>query len=241
MSDGSVRHGTLAEAAAETGACIPVEKSAHYLKFYEELLGSKRDAPLRIVELGIHRGGSTILFARYFYAARILSVDIRKPPRALYKWLRKNAADNRVSIAIGSQDDPRFLRAAIEAHFGAGPVDVVFDDASHVYGPTQASYETLFYERLRPGGWYCIEDWGCGYWPAWADGHPDGRHGLPRFVKERIDEVAMSDRTKEYHGARALPVGREQASPIARLLIVPGIVAIKKAPGARSQEDRRVS
>ena len=38
------------------------------------------------------------------------------------------------------------------------PLDLVIDDASHLYGPTMASFEVLF-PRLRPGGLYVIEDW----------------------------------------------------------------------------------
>lgn len=217
------------DAARETGATIPVEKSEHYLKFYEELLGARCNEPLNIVEIGIHHGGSTILLAHYFQHARILSIDIKRPPRALYKWLRKNHHDQRVAIAVGSQDDRPFMECAVQSHFADAPIDLVIDDASHLFAPTTASYEFLFFERLRGGGWYIVEDWGCGYWPKWPDGDPDGRHGLARFVKERVDELALFDRTKLFQGQRAMPVEEAQPSPISRLITLPGILAIKKA------------
>lgn len=227
----AARKHTLIDAARETGASIPAEKSGHYLKFYEELLGAKRNEPLNVVEIGIHHGGSTILLAHYFQRARILSIDIKRPPRALYKWLRKNHHEQRVAIAVGSQDDRPFMMSAVQDHFGDTPIDLVFDDASHLYAPTCASYDFLFAEKLRGGGWYFVEDWGCGYWPKWPDGDPDGRHGLVRFVKERVDELALFDRSKLYQGQRAMSVEDEQFSPVSRVLVVPGIVAVKKARG----------
>ena len=220
---------TIMDAACETAAFIPVEKSEHYLKFYEELLGARRDDALNIVELGIHHGGSTILLAHYFQRARILSIDITRPPRNLYRWLSKNHHDQRVAIGVGSQGDREFLRKAVQQHFGEDQLDVVIDDASHLYAETVVSYEYLFSERLCAGGWYFVEDWGCGYWPKWADGDPDGCHGLVRFVKERIDEEALFDRSKEYHGQRAMQVAKELSSPIARIVLVPGILAMKRA------------
>jgi hypothetical protein len=46
-------------------------------------------------------------------------------------------------------------------------VDLVIDDASHLYPFTKGSFETLF-PRLRPGGLYIIEDWSWDCWPGLA-------------------------------------------------------------------------
>jgi hypothetical protein len=46
----------------------------------------------------------------------------------------------------------------VDDHLAGRPLDLVVDDASHLVGPTRASFNTLF-PRLRPGGFYIIEDW----------------------------------------------------------------------------------
>jgi hypothetical protein len=43
-------------------------------------------------------------------------------------------------------------------------LDLVIDDASHLYEPTRASFECLF-PLLPPGGLYIIEDWAWAHWP----------------------------------------------------------------------------
>jgi hypothetical protein len=50
------------------------------------------------------------------------------------------------------------------AHEFSAPLDLVIDDASHIYGPTKASFQALF-PLLRPGGLYLIEDWAWAHWP----------------------------------------------------------------------------
>ena len=83
--------------------------------------------------------------------------------------------------------------------------------------------------HLRPGGLYIIEDWGCGYWPAWPDGQPDGTAGLPRLVKELVDLVALEDRTREWQGVRALDVTQQQRSPIEHAILTKGIAAFVRS------------
>jgi hypothetical protein len=46
----------------------------------------------------------------------------------------------------------------VDDHLAGRPLDLVVDDASHLVGPTRASLNTLL-PRLRPGGFYIIEDW----------------------------------------------------------------------------------
>lgn len=224
----SASNSRLFELAERLKPIIPVEKSAYYLSFYEEHFGARRAEPLNIVELGILNGGSTILFASYFPNARMLSIDINEPPPALRKWLSENDREGRVSVKIGSQSDKEFLHQSMKEAFNGEPVDLVIDDASHMYSHTRVSYEVIFPQYLKSGGWYLIEDWGCGYWPKWVDGNPDGQHGLPLLVKELVDELAIFDRTRLFQGARSLPVETEQASPFERMIIVPGLCGLLK-------------
>jgi len=121
---------SLATLAQETGADIPAEKSGHYLKFYEDFFADRRLDALNIVEIGILNGGSTLMFAKYFPNARMVSIDINRPPNALYVCLKRDQLEDRIAVAIGSQDDEAFLEEALQNHFGGAPIDLVIDDAS---------------------------------------------------------------------------------------------------------------
>ncbi len=56
------------------------------------------------------------------------------------------------------QSDRAALSAICRDEFGGAPLDMVIDDASHLLGPTRASFDALF-PLVRPGGRYLIEDW----------------------------------------------------------------------------------
>ncbi len=71
--------------------------------------------------------------------------------------------------AVDQQDSAR-LREIWQTEFRA-PLDLVIDDASHLYGPTKTSFETLF-PLLRPGGLYIIEDWAWGHWKEFLAPEP---------------------------------------------------------------------
>jgi len=219
----------LASLAGETRTVADTDKSDRFLAFYEELFAPLRDRPLRILEVGVRDGGSLLLLARYFERARLLGVDIRPPTEAFQAHLQETGLDERVSVRLGSQDDRSFLTNAIRECLGGDTVDLVIDDASHLYRPTRATFEHVFTNHLRSGGLYLLEDWGCGYWPKWRDGHPGGRRGLPRLVKEMVDEVAREDRTKLFKGRRALRADDVEPSSIARMTLVSGIVALERA------------
>jgi hypothetical protein len=86
-------------------------------------------------------------------------------------------------------------------------------------------------QYVRQGGFYTIEDWGAGYFPTSQDGHPDGRHGLARLVKELLDEVAVPDRTMQWKGERSLDVDRDYAAPIDKAVITNGVAAFFRGEG----------
>ena len=73
-----------------------------------------------------------------------------------------------------------------------GPLDLVIDDASHFYGPTLASFETLF-PLLTPGGLYIIEDWAWGHWPGFiVPDHPWAGTPLTQLVVKIIEAAGTS-------------------------------------------------
>jgi predicted O-methyltransferase YrrM len=120
-----------------------------------------------MVELGIRRGGSAVLFALLLQPERIISLDICERVKPLDRFRRKDPRGACITALYEtSQDDEQALADAL-ARETSGPLDLVIDDASHAYDLTRRSFEILF-PRLRPGCCYVIEDW------SWA--HMRGFH-----------------------------------------------------------------
>lgn len=221
--------GKLEELTKNVSDSIDIFKEPYYFEFYEGLFGSICDLPLNILEVGLYKGGSLLLLSQYFKNARLLSIDINQPDPILYDEIQRLNLQQRIMIQFGSQADPDFLDRAITQCFEGEGLDLVIDDASHFYQETKATYTHVFHRHLRSGGLYVIEDWGAGYWPKWPDGNPDGTQGLPRLIKELIDEIALEDRTVLYGGVRALPVDKTLESAIARMIVGKSIAALIKA------------
>ncbi len=126
----------------------------HYLRIIDEI------APKRALELGIFRGGSVAFLATALRATRFTAVELRaKRVDALDEYLREHHLEDVVRLHYGTdQADVERLRQIVDDDFGSTALDLVIDDASHLYEPTVTSFETLF-PRVRPGGYYMIEDW----------------------------------------------------------------------------------
>jgi hypothetical protein len=95
-----------------------------------------------------------------FPRATVIGVDADPPDLDLGR---------RVHIIRGDQTDAALMQRVRETHAPEG-FDVIVDDASHFGITTARSLQVLYSEHLRPGGLYCIEDWGTGYMPDWYDG-----------------------------------------------------------------------
>jgi hypothetical protein len=116
-----------------------------YLRHYEELFEEFRHEPIKVVEIGVAGGRSLRMWKWYFTQAQLIGVDILPGCRG--------HAQERVSIEIGSQDDP----ALLDRLCAGGAPTIVIDDGSHTTQHRVATFEYLF-PRLAPGGIYVIED-----------------------------------------------------------------------------------
>lgn len=124
-----------------------------------------RVAPQRMVEIGIFQGGSAIYWAERYALRKLSAFDLAPDAPALVRYLERHGLTDRVRTHFAvSQDDGAALRRAVAADFGDDLIDVVIDDASHLYDETCASLATLL-PFVRPGGAYVIEDWA---WPPMA-------------------------------------------------------------------------
>lgn len=125
-----------------------------YLDRTEDLRGS------RIFEAGIYRGGSTAFLSALLDPEKLVAIDLSEPRNEwLDRWLTAQDRTDRVHLHHGvDQSDRPTLERILDDEFGDAPLDLVIDDASHLLGPTLATFNVLF-PRLREGGLYIIEDW----------------------------------------------------------------------------------
>ena len=145
----------------------PFIKWWHYFDAYDRELAAvaqasrngEGDKPIRILEIGVWRGGSLSLWRNYFGdEAVIFGIDI-DPESAT--WGTEQA-----EVRVGSQVDSAFLLRVIAE---MGGLDIVIDDGSH---QSKHVIETLkiLWPHLSDHGIYIVEDLHTSYWPAWGGG-----------------------------------------------------------------------
>jgi predicted O-methyltransferase YrrM len=133
-----------------------VFKPNHLAQRYADLIEEIR--PENVFELGIFNGGSTVLLSTLTEAKKLVAVDISpQATPAFARWAELHAERVTVGFGVDQADQPT-LRKLVADEFGDELLDLVVDDASHLLGPSRASFDVLF-PRLRPGGLYVIEDW----------------------------------------------------------------------------------
>lgn len=152
-------------------------KWVHYFSIYDQLLTPYVGTDVKMLEIGVFKGGSLGLWRKFFGdKATIFGIDIN-PDCAAFDG-------EYASVRIGSQDDPDFLRKVVEE---MGGVDVVLDDGSHLPNHQRASFDILF-PLLSEGGLYMIEDMCTAYWPPY-DGGPKVPGTAVEFLKDKVDEM----------------------------------------------------
>lgn len=136
-------------------------RHTHYLKNYEQHFENLIDKDIRLLELGIYKGGSLLLWRDYFEKGLVVGLDL--------KAIQLDDPTGRIRTYCGKQQDTALLdRIAQET--APGGFDVIIDDCSHIGELTRISFWHLFDKHLKPGGLYVIEDWSTGYWDSWFDG-----------------------------------------------------------------------
>ena len=150
----------------------------NYLQKYEFFLRDWKEKPLRLLELGVFKGGSERMWKRFFPQAQVYGVDIDENCRAY--------EEERIKIRIGdlSQDDMLESLKEIRPH-------IIVDDASHFWSHQIKALFTLF-PALPSGGVYILEDMETSFHPlVFSSDYCDAP--LDAYtVAERITRVAAS-------------------------------------------------
>ncbi len=214
------KEGTLAKFGENESAMKPEV----YLRRYEEQFASLADEAVVLLELGVHRGGSLILWRDFFPRGTIVGLDALP--------VEVPDSSGRIHIYQGLQDDVAVLDRIASERAPAG-FDIIIDDCSHVAELSRASFTHLFDHHLKPGGIYVIEDWGTGYWDHWPDGRNyDGDNhlaGMAGFVKELVDVCALGEFVKPHMKPFEGKKGLCCVSTFDRMILTWGQVFVFKA------------
>jgi cephalosporin hydroxylase len=151
--------------------------------------------PSRLLELGTFDGGSVAFWNELLRPRKHVAVDIKERSDSPYfhHYLESRELVEQIKTFWGTdQADKERLRSLVAAEFD-GHLDMVIDDASHLYGPTRASFEALF-PLCVPNGLYIIEDWAWDHWAEFSSpDHPwAGEERLTRLVIELIEAAGTS-------------------------------------------------
>lgn len=156
--------------------------TAHqYVDLYEQLLAPHRREYTRVLEIGIYKGASLLMWREFFPNAEVFGLDIE----------HVDVPGPRITTLQGDQSAAETL----ERLRALGPFDLIVDDGSHKAEHILATFAGL-YDSVKPGGWYVIEDMQTAYiakgYSGGPPGHPDTAATLVKTLVDAVnrDEIA---------------------------------------------------
>lgn len=185
-----------------------LNKWHHYIPIYDKHLKKFRNTNVKILEIGVSKGGSLKMWREYFGGQAIIyGIDIDAScieQDGQYGFVR-----------IGDQKDKKFLDRVISE---IGDVDIVIDDGSHHMSDIRNSFEHLF-PKINFGGIYIVEDLHTSFWRSSGGGFRSKRNFL-RYITRYI--MAM------HHSYHQLAKKSSLISNIDSLHIYDSIVVFEK-------------
>ena len=129
-----------------------------YTKIYEEIFKDSKDSNINYLEVGVFQGRKLATFSDYFPNGKIYGVDLSVKEFELMKStlieMGAFSNNNLMSVLPGDSTDISTWDQKINDY----PMfDIILDDGLH---RPDAQHKTLinFWNKLKPGGIYIIED-----------------------------------------------------------------------------------
>ena len=141
------------------------DKVTHgYTWVYDKYFSSMKDKELTLLEIGIHKGSSLLMWSRYFNNGKIYGIDDCSGGRMELQNRFPNPTSQNDLMALSAMGfNVRSLsqsnRQGLVDAFKDVEFDIIVDDGSHFQEDQQISLGVLF-RFLKPGGHYIIEDTG---------------------------------------------------------------------------------
>lgn len=117
-----------------------------------------------VLEIGMWDGGSAVFWHEILKPKKLIGIDLLKNRKGeAFEAYKKNHAATFFDHWEVDQTDRSALTSILAGHLKDEPLDLVFDDASHRYHQSLASFNIVF-PYVKKGGYYIIEDWAWGHW-----------------------------------------------------------------------------
>lgn len=136
-------------------------KWSAYLSQYDRIFSSKRNLPIKLLEIGVQNGGSLEIFSEYFFnAQKIIGIDINPNCRNL------KFNNSVISVIVGDVNSNSIKSTLLSSSDG---FDFIIDDGSHISGDIIKSF-CFYFKNLNEDGIYIVEDLHCSYWKEFNGG-----------------------------------------------------------------------
>jgi hypothetical protein len=130
----------------QLGRKCSTDKFFHgFTNVYDSFLSSLRNTNVQLLEIGIYQGGSLKMWARYFEKGTIYGIDNE------CQYAIPEFNDKRIKTFLMDQLNLQQLSTLPE-------FNVIIDDGGHFMNQQQISFNYLFNNKLKPNGYYIIED-----------------------------------------------------------------------------------
>lgn len=201
-----------------------IRKGNDYLRWYELFLNELRHKNITLLEFGCQGGNSLKLWENWFDSVTVIGVDLDEKCK-LYET--KNT-----HVVVGnsiSQETYAQVKASSNSY------TVIIDDASHAWGEQRCVLER-YWELLEWGGYFIVEDLGCGCYGAYADcGYvPELIDGVPFFdyILNLTHVLRWNDNELKRRHLESIAGYSKQylqiANTLEMIMYIPGAVILKK-------------
>lgn len=203
----------------ELGVRYGTDKVHHnYLVVYDRLFAPLRSTARRMLEVGVFRGASVMMWRDYFARAEIVGMDVfgqasgldfstakmmlDRQSAGFYKAAKRGAYGARVNVTRCNHSDVASMERFVGAERAASrEYDIIVEDGSHLQRDQQLNLAQLL-PLVRAGGYYIIEDINTGFQPY----YDEPMHGvnttfgvLQRMRHSgRFDSKHLSQRQAQY-------------------------------------------
>jgi predicted O-methyltransferase YrrM len=227
--------------------CFSLRKPPDLVDQLAELCNSHHGET--IVELGIAAGGSTAFIALMTQPRKLVACELAPTPVAALAALiqRRNLGDIvRPHYGI-DQADKDALAKVLDDELGNESIELVIDDASHIYEATLASFEVIF-PRLKEGGLFIIEDWAADHWShkaiVAAIQHELAKGGdTAQRLEAKLAELSARPPPAPLHrlAAELIQVARDRRDVVSNVSVDRHWITVSRGPAALHSHNFRLS
>ena len=170
------------------------DPSHGFSNIYHDNLYDKRESIIRVLEIGVDKGGSLRMWRDFLPNAVVYGLDVQR---------HQLISEDRIITSYANQSNVEDLDDFIKLH--GGNFDLIIDDGGHHTIHQQISLGFLF-KYLNPGGNYIVEDLHTSHYVDWMSDwglqvdYPDSAYNvLNRLEKgEGLSSQHISEQDTKY-------------------------------------------